>query len=134
MSFFFFSNINIQFSTERLICRLYTIIKALPTTRRVKLIDKMRFPRIALDKNSETFVVHIAALDAVKITIYSFWKAKVASLQVNNASIEILSKYLDYANISLIDFAIKLLEHNGINNHTISPIEYKHLFMGQFIA
>lgn len=54
----------------------------------------------------------------------------MALLQVNNASIEILSKYLDYANISLVDFAIGLLEHNSINNHAISVVENKHLFMG----
>lgn len=72
MSFLSFNNINIQFGTERLIWRLYIIAKALPTTRRVKLIDKMRFARTALNKNSETFVVHITALDVVKMTIYSF--------------------------------------------------------------
>ncbi len=66
MPFLSLSNADFQFSAEELTWRSYTATEALPTTRRVKLIDKKEFAKAALDENSETFVVHVAALEASK--------------------------------------------------------------------
>ena len=63
MPFFSFNNVDIKFAElERLIWRTYTAAEALPTTNWVKLIDKRTFAKMALDKNSETFVMYVAAL------------------------------------------------------------------------
>lgn len=37
-------------------------VKALSTTKKIKLINKRKFTAIAIDKNAETFVIHIATL------------------------------------------------------------------------
>lgn len=61
-----FSNADINFDTKNLAWRSYTTEKALPTTSRIKLINKKEYAKAALDKNSEIFVVHIAALVATR--------------------------------------------------------------------
>ena len=42
----------------------YTAAEALPTTKWVELIDKKKFAKAALDEESETFMVYVAALEA----------------------------------------------------------------------
>ncbi len=73
MLFLALSNADFQFGTEKLTCRFYTTTEALSTTSRVKLIDKREFVKAALDKNSETFVIHVAKPEAT--TIHLFWAA-----------------------------------------------------------
>ncbi len=63
MLFLALSNADFQFGVEKLIWRSYTIAEALPTTSQVKLIDKREFANVALDKNSETFIMHVTALE-----------------------------------------------------------------------
>lgn len=53
-----------------LFCRFYTTAKALPIIKRIKLIDKYQFVKVALDKNSETFIIYVATLKTPKMTIY----------------------------------------------------------------
>ena len=66
--FLSFSNADIKFGKlEKLTWRTYTAIEVLPTTSWVKLIGKREFTPVALDKNSETFVVYILALKAITI-------------------------------------------------------------------
>ena len=70
MPFFTLSNTDVQFVEKKLTWRSYTTAKALPTTKRVELIDKKEFAKAALDKkaldkNSETFVVHVVSLNLV---------------------------------------------------------------------
>ena len=64
MLFLAFNKVKIQFAEKQLIWRSHTTSKALPTTQRVELIHKEKFAKAALDEESETFVVHIAALEA----------------------------------------------------------------------
>ena len=64
MHFLIFSNANIQFPEKELSWRFYTTAKALPATKWVGLIDKKEFVKAALDENSETFVLHVATLEA----------------------------------------------------------------------
>ena len=61
--FFTLSNVDIQFVEKELTWRFYTTAEALPTTKRVELIDKKEFVKVALDENSETYVVHVASLN-----------------------------------------------------------------------
>ncbi len=68
MPFLFLSNADVEFAElGKLTWRIYTAAEALPTTSRVKLINKREFARAALDKNLETFVVHVSALEAMTI-------------------------------------------------------------------
>ena len=64
MPFLALSNADIQFEAERLTWRSYTAAEALRTAKRMELIDKHEFAKTALDENSETFVVHVVALEA----------------------------------------------------------------------
>ncbi len=64
MPFLSLSNADVEFAEQgKLTWRSYTAAEALPTTSRVKLIDKREFAKAVLDENSETFVVHVAALE-----------------------------------------------------------------------
>lgn len=70
MIFLAFGNINIEFiGLKKLIWRFYTAIEVSPTTNRVKYIDRRKFAKTALDKNSWTFVIYVAIL-AAKTLIY----------------------------------------------------------------
>ncbi len=70
MPFPAFSSADIQFGTERLTWKSYTAAELLLTARRVELIDKHEFAKAALDENSKTFVVHVAALEAPEPAVY----------------------------------------------------------------
>ena len=41
----------------------YTTAKAVPTIKRIELLDKKKFAKAALDKESETFVMYILSLE-----------------------------------------------------------------------
>ena len=81
MTFLALSNAEIQFDTKSFTWRSYSIAKDLPTTRRVELIDKHKFAKAALDENSETFVVHVAALEALEPAVHPFQAPLLAALQ-----------------------------------------------------
>ena len=70
MPFLALSNADIQFGAGRLTWRSYTAAEVLPTARRVELIDKHEFAKAALDENSETFVAHVAALEAPEPAVH----------------------------------------------------------------
>lgn len=64
MAFLSLSNADVEFAKSgKLTSRSYDTIKALPTISAVKLIKKKEFAKVALDKNSDTFVVYIATLE-----------------------------------------------------------------------
>ena len=56
MLFLTLSNSNIQFAEKKLTWRSYTAKEALPTTRKVELIDKKEFAKAALNENIKAFV------------------------------------------------------------------------------
>lgn len=70
MSFLAFSNVNILFNTESFTWKTYSAAKTLPLAKWAKLINKQEFAITTLNKNSETFVVHLAALKALKPALY----------------------------------------------------------------
>ena len=65
MSFLTLSNANIQFARKELTWRSYTTAEALLTTKQIELLDKKEFAKAALDEKSETFVLHVAAMEAL---------------------------------------------------------------------
>ena len=56
------SKADIRFAERELVWRTYTAAEALPTTRKMKIIDKREFAAAALNADDEIFVVHIVAL------------------------------------------------------------------------
>ena len=63
MLFLTLSNADVQFVEKELTWRTYNTAEALPTTKRVELTDKKEFAKAALDKNFETFVIHVASFN-----------------------------------------------------------------------
>ena len=111
MPFLALSNADIQFGAERLTWRSYTAAEALPTARRVELIDKHEFAKAALDENSETFVVHVAALEAPEPTVQPSRAPLLAALQQDKAPTEISPEYSDYADVFSFDLAMEPSEN-----------------------
>lgn len=74
--FFFFNNANFQFGIEKFIekfiQKFYIIIVALSTMQKMELIDKYKFVKAALNKNSEIFIVYMSSLKSKKIIIYVY--------------------------------------------------------------
>lgn len=53
---------------------MYITIEAIPIAKQVELINKYKFVKVALDKNSGIFIIHVTALEALaKMTIHFFW-------------------------------------------------------------
>lgn len=103
-------------------------MKTLSITHKIELIDQKKFAVLPLGPIKKTFVIYIASLKAPKVAktmIYPFWIKQIASLQANKALTKIFSKYLNYANGFLANFAIELLEHNDINDQAIGLINNK---------
>ena len=120
--FLIFSNTDVQFIENKLTGRSYTIVKALLITKRVELITKKKFAKVALDKNSETFVVHVASLNLVP-RIYPDREAQIASLLIEE--VKILNKYADFANVFLEEKGLVLAEHTKLNKYAIDPEDGK---------
>ena len=82
-----------------------------------------------MDEESETFGVHVAALEAplAGMTIYPSREAQISALIQDEAPIKVLSKYADYANIFSFDLAMKLTKNTGINKHAIELVNGKQL-------
>ena len=114
-----------------LIWRCYITAKALPTTKRVELINEKKFAKAALDKESETFIVYVAALEAplrsVKMMIYPAQAVQIAVLKQDEAPTKVSPKYADYADIFSFDLAIEFPDNTGINEHTIKLKKDKQL-------
>ena len=74
MLFLFFNNAEIEIAElKKLTWKIYTTAETLPTTSWVELINERKFAKVALDENSETFVVHVAVLKIpIAMPIYFF--------------------------------------------------------------
>ena len=63
------SNANVEFAKKELIWRIYTTKEALPFTSQVKIIDRKKFAKAALDENVENFVMYVNSLKS-RISIH----------------------------------------------------------------
>lgn len=90
----------------------------------MKLINKKEFIVISLDKNVEIFIIYIATFSiTLAIQIYLFNQVLIELLLANKAFIEVLSKNLDYSNIFLFNFKMKLFKNTDINEYTIKLVK-----------
>lgn len=73
MPFLSLSNADIKFAkrSKKLTQKSYTTIETLPTTNWVKLINKKKFIKVLVDKDLETFVVHMVVLEAETLIHFS---------------------------------------------------------------
>lgn len=136
MHFLTLFDADIWFAERKFIWRSYMTPEALPTTRRVELIDKREFITIALDENSKTFVMHVAALGAssetTKIKIHSSWPTQIslestqfAALQWNKISTKVSVEYADYIDVFFHNLVMKLPKNTDMNEHAIKLIDEK---------
>ena len=74
-----------------------------------------------MDEESETFVVHVAALEAplAGMAIHPSQAAQISALIQDEAPTEVSPKYADYADVFSFDLAMELPENTGINEHAI---------------
>lgn len=110
LEMFFLSliNANIRFiKTKGFTWRNYTASTVLPTTKKVELLDKIKFAAAASNKKVGKFMVYVTALLAA--SIYLIRKAYVGALIAEKALIKVPADDLKYANVFLPNLAIKLL-------------------------
>lgn len=80
MLFLTLSNANVLFGVEKLTSRYNTSVEALLIAKQIKLINKHKFIKTALDKNFEIFIVYIAALKALESALHPFEALLLATL------------------------------------------------------
>lgn len=129
MFFLAFSNADVKFDADKPTWKKYTIAKAMPTAKRVELIDKHKFLEAALSKASETFLIHMTALEGPMfiMTVDLIRELLLVALDWNKAPTKLPVEYNDFANVFLSDLAIKFPDNTGINEHIIKLIEGKPL-------
>lgn len=123
MPFLIFSNANIWFAKKEFKWRRYLTIEALPIIWRVKLINKREFAAAALDENTETFVIRVAALLIPTMQVHLSYQVQLGLLLTNKTFTKIMSEYSNYADVFSFNHAIELLKNISINEHAIKLIE-----------
>ena len=76
-------------------------------------------------KNSETFVVYVAALEVLEPAVHLFWALLLTTLQQDKVPTKIVPEYTDYSDVFSLDLAMELPENTGINEYTIELIDGK---------
>lgn len=107
MFFLTLSNADIQFDKKELIQKTYIAAETLFIIKQVELTDKKKFVKAAFDENSETFVVHISALQVSEKTIHLSQTAQiigsdsiqVTALKQNKAFTKIPTKYSNFIDV-----------------------------------
>ena len=117
MPFLTLSNADIKFAQKELTWRSYTAAEALPTTKRVEIIDKKEFTKAALDENVEAFVVHVTSLSLNSMPIHPAREAQIASLVIEE--VQIPSEYSDFSDVFSEERASILPEATELNQHAI---------------
>ena len=118
------SSVDIRFPERELAWRTYTAAEALPTTRRVEIIDKEEFAETVLGGDDEAYVVHVMAVSKPSsMPIHASRQAQVASLVSEEANIPV--EYSDFSDVFSPDSAAELPEHTGFNDHPIDLVDGK---------
>ena len=139
MLFHILSNADIDFLDWKLQWRIYTTKEALPTTRRIELVEKKEFAAAALNLEYETFVGYVAFFNRsvmslsstpLNVDIYSFCKSQIAGLIAKKAPIKVFAKYYNFVVVFFLDLTSKFPKHIGINNHAIELVNGQQLLYG----
>ena len=78
---------------------------------------------MALNKNSETFVIYIASLNSTLLNVYPSHSPQISGLIAEKIPIKVSNNYVNFADVFSSDLASKLPKHTGINDHTIELID-----------
>ena len=136
MPFLKISNADVAFGEGTLTWKSYTTNEALPTTKRVRLVDPKEFVIAALDASSETFVVHVAIREREEMLVHSERQAQfeaeahidgaqIGGLIFNEALTEVLAEYSEYSDIFSVENVAGFLENTGMNEYAIKLEEGK---------
>lgn len=91
----------------------------------MNLVERKEFAAAALDSKDEIFVVQVTTFASLSSNVHLFRQAQIVSLKTNKVFTAIPNKYVDFADVFLLDLAAKLLEHTKINKHAIDFIDGK---------
>ena len=119
-----------SFGKRILTWRTYTTNKALPTTKQVQIVDLKEFVIVALDVNSNIFVVHVAIWEREEIPVHFKKQAQIEVLLFNKAFTNVPAEYSDYSNVFSAENAAELPENTKMNEHTIKLDEGKQSSFG----
>ena len=124
MPFLTLSKADVRFAERELVWRTYTAAEALPTTRRVEIIDKREFTAAVLNADDEIFMVYVAVLvEPTSMPIHLSRQTQVAVLTSEETGIP--AEYSDFSNVFSSDSAAELPEYTRINNHPIDLLDDK---------
>lgn len=90
----------------------------------MELVRKIEFLAATLDPKNEIFVADLASFTIFN-QIYSFYKAKIASLKVNDTPTIMFLKYFNFVDVFSLELAAKLLKYTRINNYAINFVDGK---------
>ena len=90
-----------------------------PFQKCVKLVEKKEFAAAVLDPKHKAFVIHIESFNSTSFNV----RPQISGLIAKKALTKISTKYLDFVDVFSLDLASKLLEHTGINDHTIELVD-----------
>ena len=93
-------------------------------------MGKKKFVAVALDPESETFVVHVILLSfnaspsssLLELDVHPSCKPQVSDLIAEEAPTKVPTEYSNFADVFSPDLASKLPEHTEINNHAIELV------------
>ena len=130
MLFLTLSGADVDFLGRKLRWGTYSIEKALPTTRRIKLVGKKEFAATALDSKHKSYVVHVGSVSfdvlpsssPLELDVHPFRRPQVSGLIAEEAPVKVLAKYLDFADVFSLDLVFELPKQIGIDVHTIELV------------
>ena len=129
MPFLTLSNADVDFSGRKLRWRTYTTEKALPITRRIKLVDKKKFAVAVLNSEHETYVVHVKLVNSnvlpssSPLDVYPSQKPWISGLIAKKAPTKVFAEYLDFADVFSLDLVSELPKYTKINNYAIELVK-----------
>ena len=134
MPFLKISNANVLFSERILMWKFYITNEALPTTKRVQIVDPKKFIIAVLNVNSKTFVIYMAIWKQEKMPMHSKKQAQVRVLLFNKAFIKVPAEYSNYSNVFSAENIVKLPKNIKMNKHAIKLEDSKQLPFGSIYS
>lgn len=104
----------------------YITAKVLLTNKNIEFINKIKFTVATMNKDFETFIVHITSLEAELLLLIDLTKrVQILALQVAKTSTKISAKYLKYTNVFFCNLVIELSQNTGIKKYIIEMMDVK---------
>ena len=119
MPFRTLNNADIRFAEGDFTWKTYTAANALPTSKRVQIIDWKKLVKVALDPNKKVFIIYVATITS-EMAIHPAHQAQITLLKAEEAPVTIPEEYTDYANVFSGKLAVVLPEHIEIYTYAIN--------------